>query len=119
MSSISMVSENSIKGIDSPPSTKFNEVLNVNDIIYNPQLDNQSISNKNNNNKNNNNNNNKNNKNWKYIFIVFYLILILLAAAGVFSLILYVIDENFNNCVNENIFNKKSTFINTCMSAIK
>lgn len=113
MSRRSMVSENSIKGIDSPPSTKSNEVLNVNDIEINHQLDKQSISNK------NNNNNNKNNKNLKYIFIVFYLILILLAAIGVFSLILYFIDDNIKNCVNENIFNKKSTFINTCMSAIK
>jgi len=103
-----MVSENSIKGIDSPPSTKSNEVLNVNDIIFTTTLDTQSIS-----------STNKNNKTYKYIFIVFYLITILLAAIGVFSIISYLVDENIKNCVNENIFNKKSTFINTCMSAIK
>jgi ABC-type antimicrobial peptide transport system permease subunit len=103
-----MVSENSMKGIDSPPSTKSNEVLNVNDIIFTTTLDTQSIS-----------STNKNNKTYKYIFIVFCLILILLAAAGVFSIISYLVDENIKNCVNENIFNKKSTFINTCMSAIK
>ena len=99
----------SMKGIASPSSTESDGVLNVNDILFNPQLDNQSISNKNNN----------NNKILKCFFIVFCLILILLAAAGVFSIISYSVDKNIKNCVNENIFNKKSTFINTCMSAIK
>lgn len=113
MSSGSMVSEGSMKGIASPSSTESDGVLNVNDILFNPQLDNQSISNK------NNNNNNKNNKNLKYIFIVFYIITILLAAIGIFSLILYFIDDNIKNCVNDTLFNKKSTFINTCMSAIR
>ena len=98
----------SMREIASLSPTESDGVLNVNDIVIDHQLDKQSIS-----------STNKNNKTYKYIFIVFCLILILLAAAGVFSIISYLVDENIKNCVNENIFNKKSTFINTCMSAIK
>ena len=98
----------SMREIASLSPTESDGVLNVNDIVIDHQLDKQSIS-----------STNKNNKTYKYIFIVFCLILILLAAAGVFSIISYLVDENIKNCVNEHIFNKKSTFINTCMSAIK
>ena len=106
MSSRDIVSENSIKGIDSSSSIKSNEILNVNDIIYTGNLasprnniSNIDIS--------------KNNKFKKYIiYIIYIIIMILFAAIGVFSLISYFIDENIKNCVNENIFNIKSTFIN-------
>lgn len=97
MSSRDIVSENNIKGIDSPSSIKSNEILNVNDIIYTGNLASP---------RNNISNN------IIIIYIIYIIIMILLAAIGVFSLISYFIDENIKNCVNENIFNIKSTFIN-------
>ena len=48
-----------------------------------------------------------------------FIILIIISMIGMITLILYFINDNFHYCLNENIFNKTSGFINTCMSAIR
>ena len=47
-----------------------------------------------------------------------FIILIIIAMIGMITLI-YFINDNFHYCLNENIFNKTSGFINTCISAIR
>ena len=48
-----------------------------------------------------------------------FIILIIISMIGMITLILYFINDNFHYCLNENIFNKTSGFINTCLSSIR
>ena len=48
-----------------------------------------------------------------------FIILIIISMIGMITLILYFINDNFHYCLNENIFNKTSGFINTCISTIR
>jgi len=93
-----MVSENSMKGIDSPSSVNSNELINVSDIVFNPELDQKPVS----------KNNNKN-KNWLWGIIIISIVIILA--------VLFLLLDYFN-IIPLGIFNNKSTFSNTCISAI-
>lgn len=111
MSGREIISENSMKGIDSPSPKKSDRVIDINNIEFITRADQQPIS---------TTNIISSKINYKKISAyMIFIILIIIAMIGMVILILYFINDNIHYCLNENIFNKNSTFINTCISTIR